>query len=139
MAVANAHPYARAYQRTQTETATPTRLIVMLYDGALRFLSTAREKMASQEIEERHVALIKAQHILQELMRSLDMERGGEIAQNLGRLYDYMMRQLVEANIHDRVEPIDDVMELLRELRESWIAVDREMQKQNGRRADLDG
>lgn len=139
MAIANAHPYARAYQRTQTETATPTQLIVMLYDTALRFLSTAREKMASQEIEERHVALMKAQRILQALMRSLDMEKGGKIAQNLDHLYSYMLQQLVEANIHDRVEPIDEVTELMRELRESWVTIDRQMQKQNGRRADTDG
>jgi flagellar protein FliS len=138
MTVANAYPYARAYQRTQTETATPTRLVVMLYDGALRFLGAAHEKMLTQEIEAKHTALVKAQRILQELKRSLDKERGGEIARNLDRLYDYMLQQLVEANLHDRIEPIERVMELLRELRESWAAVDREVQKQNGRRVDRD-
>ena len=129
MATTASQQYAREYMRTQTETSSPTKLVVMLYDGAVRFLSLGREKMAVGDVEARHNYLVKAQRIIGELLSSLDFEKGGEIARNLQRIYTYMLQQLVEANLHDRVEPIDDVIKLLRELRESWAEIDRMQQE----------
>jgi len=124
--MALAAPYqqnAAKYRQAQVETATPAQLLVMLYDGAIRFLSIAREKMESRDLESRHTNLIKAQKIIAELLSSLDMKRGGEVAANLQRVYTFMLQQLVEANINDKVAPIDEVLGMLRELRESWADV----------------
>ena len=126
MALTASQQYAREYMRTQTETSSPTKLVVMLYDGAVRFLSLAREKMASGDIEARHNYMVRAQRILAELLSALDFEKGGEVATNLQRIYTYMLQQLVEANLNDRTEPIDEVIRLLRDLREGWAEVDRQ-------------
>jgi flagellar protein FliS len=123
--------HARQYQRTQAETARPTQLVVMLYDGAIRFLVLAKEGMKQKNIEIRHVNLVKAQNIIMELMSSLNREQGGEISVNLHRIYQFMLEQLVEANIYDREMPINSVLQMLRDLRESWAEVDRIEQKKN--------
>ena len=123
MAVAASYQNAARYRQSQVETASPAQLVVMLYDGAIRFLTIAREKMVSGEIELRHANLIKAQNIVAELLSSLNHREGGEIADNLQRVYTYMHGQLVEANVNDKPEPIDDVLALLRDLRESWVAI----------------
>ena len=123
MAVAASYQNAAKYRLAQVETASPAQLLVMLYDGAIRFLSQARDKMAAGDIESRHANLMKVQGIIAELLSSLDMKRGGAVAVNLQRVYAYMLRQLVEANLYDRSEPIDNVLVMLRDLRESWVEV----------------
>jgi flagellar protein FliS len=123
MAVAASYQNAARYRQSQVETASPAQLVVMLYDGAIRFLTVAREKMVSGEIEIRHANLIKAQNIVAELLSSLNHREGGEIAENLQRVYTYMHAQLVEANLNDKPEPIDNVLALMSDLRESWAAL----------------
>ena len=119
---------AMQYQRMQVETASPTQLIVMLYDGALRFASLAKERMASGDLEARHNYLMKAQRIVTELLAILDVENGGAIARNLRSLYAYILKQLVEANLYDDPARIDEALGMLRELREAWAQVDRTAQ-----------
>jgi flagellar protein FliS len=105
----------------------------MLYDGAIRFLTIAREKMATGEIEPRHTNLLKVQNILAELLSSLNMREGGEVAVNLQRVYTYMLQQLVEANLHDNPKPIDDVLVMLCDLRDSWAVVAQQtLSQRNG-------
>jgi len=113
------------YRKAQIETASPTRLIVLLYDGALRFCAMAREAMQSRNLEAQHINLIKAQRIVGELMGSLDRKAGGEVAENLLNLYIFMLDQLVHANLYDRIENVDNVMKMLEELRTTWQEVDR--------------
>lgn len=108
------------------ESARPTQLVVMLYDGAIRFLSLAREKMQSGELEERHKYLLKAQRIIAELISSLDRTEAPDIVGNLVRIYTFMMQQLVEANMMDEEAPIESVIGMLRELRSAWVEVDKE-------------
>src|SRR5579871_3825551 len=124
MAVASAYQNAAKYRQTQVDTASPTQLVVMLYDGAIRFLSLARQKMGPGDIEARNTLLLKAQRIITHLISSLDLEKGGDVAVNLQRLYTFMLLQIIEANVYDRAAPIDEVVGLLRELRESWVEVD---------------
>lgn len=126
MAVATAYRQAREYQRTQIENARPTQLVLMLYDGAVRFLCAARERMAAHDLEGQHKALVKAQNIVAYLMGSLDHGRGGEVAGNLLRVYTYMYERLVEANLRDASEPVDEVITMLRDLRGSWEEIDRQ-------------
>lgn len=115
----------RQYQQSQVETASPTRLVVLLYDGAIRFCARAMEAMQARDYQEQNTNLLKAQRIIGELMSSLNKETGGEVAANLLRVYTYVLEQLVEANLHDRADLIEGVLGLLRELRETWAEIDR--------------
>ncbi|MBY0450717.1 MAG: flagellar export chaperone FliS [Cyanobacteria bacterium] len=117
------NPYAQSakqYQKQQVETASPEELLLLMYDGAIRFLNVARKSMEEKNIEKSHNNLIRAQHIVTELMASLDMEIGGEVAQNLFRLYDYLHYRLVQANIKKDTAMIDEVLTHLRSLKETW-------------------
>lgn len=116
---------ARAYQRTRVETARPTQLLLMLYDGAVRFLTVARDKFETGDIEGRHTNLVKAERIVAELLSNLNAEGSPELVSNLARLYEYMYSRIVEANLMDSTEPIDEVITMLRELRPAWEELDR--------------
>jgi flagellar protein FliS len=120
-----AHGYARAYQTQAVFTASPGQLVLMLYDGTLRFLGHARDALQSAEDSPRRIEiintnLIKAQNILAELQASLNHEVGGDHAANLDRLYEYYMRRLFEANMKKTVEPVIEVEALVRQLRDGW-------------------
>ena len=116
--------YARAYQAQSVLTASPGQLILMLYDGALRFLGHAKDAMESTDesprrMERINTNLLKAQDIIAELKASLNFE-AGDHAQNLDRLYDYYLRRLFEANMKKSVAPVIEVESLLRQLRDGW-------------------
>jgi flagellar protein FliS len=113
------------YQRAQVETASPTRLIIMLYEGAIRFCQLALDAMVKQDLPVQHENLLKAQRIVAELLSSLNREKGGEVAENLARLYTHMLEQLVVANLHDEPEAVKTVQSMLRDLRASWVEVER--------------
>lgn len=118
------------YLETAVETASPARLIVMLYDGAIRFINEAVEAMRRRDYETQNARLQRAQKILAELISSLDFDKGGEIAENLFRLYTYMYNQLVEANIQDSIERLEHVIDLLSDLREAWDTIATESEAQ---------
>jgi flagellar secretion chaperone FliS len=124
MAVAAPYRQGRDYMRSKVETASKTQLVMMLYDGAIRFLTIGREKMLAGDIEAQNSYICKAQRILGELISTLDHQAGGEIADNLNRLYIYMLQRLVEANVNDQPEAVEEAIELLRELRAGWEQVD---------------
>jgi flagellar protein FliS len=111
------------YLQTTVNTQSKGRLIVMLYDGAIRFM-----KLAIQEIEAGNWAakgqyLSRAQDIINELDIVLDTENGGEIAQNLSRLYAYMYRRLFQANTKRDPQMIREVIALMEDLNQSWKAI----------------
>lgn len=111
------------YLETAVETASPARLIVMLYDGAIRFINSAIDAIQNKQYEQQNHYFQRAQKILAELISSLDFSKGGEVAENLFRLYTYMYNQLVEANLQDSIERAEHVVNLLSELREAWDTV----------------
>lgn len=113
------NPYQQ-YQQTQVETATPEKLTLMLYDGGIKFLNLAKQALEARELAAVNNYLIRAQNIVLELQASINHEAGGEIAANLSLLYDYMYRQLLQANIRKDVALIDEVLGMFRELRETW-------------------
>jgi flagellar secretion chaperone FliS len=116
--------YARSqYEEMQVQT-TPGRLVVMLYDGALRFLHMGRDALLRSELEAQGLNLGKAQNILCELITTLDMA-AGEVAQNLLSIYHYCLERLLRANAEDRVEYIDEVIRLLSGLRDAWEYAER--------------
>ncbi len=125
MAMAATYRQGRDYMRSQVETASQTQLVLMLYDGAIRFLSLGREKMLQKDLEAKNTFLVKGQRIIGELMSALDHSQGGDVAANLHRLYAYMLQKIVEANLQDDPKMVGEVIDLLRELRASWEEVDR--------------
>jgi flagellar protein FliS len=114
---------AENYRRNQITTASEGQLIIMLYDGALRFLSRAKVAVEEKNIEESHVFLTKTRKIVLELMFSLDMEKGGTIAKNLYELYFFINQELIKANIKKDTDIIDNCHTILKELRETWKQV----------------
>lgn len=116
--------HAQAYQRQAVLTASPGQLVLMLYDGTLRFLHLARvafpEADTPRGIERIHQNLTKATNILAELQSNLDLSAGGDYAENLSRLYDYYQRRLHEANLQKVEAPVIEVEGLVSQLREAW-------------------
>ena len=120
-------PYAiaapAAYRQQEVLTATPGRLVVMLYDGAGRFLYQAAYAMREGDVAKAGQRLSRAEAIVEELLNTLDMEQGGEIANRLQGLYVFDLRHLSEARVSRDADKIDVVREHLAELRESWAQV----------------
>jgi len=109
-----------SYQKTEIETADRGKLILMIYDHCLRWMKIAKEAIENKKIEERTKAIFKVQDGITELQCALDYERGGEIAKNLNRLYDFYGRHLSEANLKNSAQHIDEVYNMMNGLRQSW-------------------
>ena len=112
------------YQQNAVLTATPGKLVVMLYDGAGRFLRQAAAAMRDDQLQRSYTTLQRAQAIINELLVTLDHERGGEIASSLQGLYIFCNRHLVEARSEGDPDKIDTVVELLGELRDAWAQIE---------------
>lgn len=110
--------------------ASPVQLVVMLYDGALRFMEEGKRAMAAKDLETQNFKLQRAQKIVVELMSTLNLQQGGEIAKNLLSLYTFVVNELVEGNIHDDPTKIDNAMRTMSELRDGWYQLEQ-MTKQN--------
>ena len=123
--------YQNAYKKASVNTLDQNKLIIMLYDGAIKNASFAVEHMKSGEIEKVHNCLIKAKNIVTELMATLNMEKGGDVAKNLQSLYSYMFSQLIEANMEKKTQPIVVVIELLKELRVAWVEINKKSKTQS--------
>ena len=121
------NPYKR-YRQTQIETAGPLELIIMMYDGAIRFCNQGKAAIEEVKFNEANKMLQRAQDIVDELNISLNME-AGEIANNLRSLYDFINSKLVEANIKKDPLIITQVVELLTELRGSWADLQKGQKK----------
>ncbi|WP_291291719.1 flagellar export chaperone FliS [Enterococcus sp.] len=111
------------YLKNQVMSASPNKLIEMLLQAAIKNTKLAQLAIEKDELAKAHEHFIKTQNILLELRTSLDEKQGGEIAENLAALYEYMYQQLIEANIKKEAAPAQAVMELLTELLESWQTI----------------
>jgi flagellar protein FliS len=116
------------YRKQVVNGASPLQLVIMLYDGALRFMDAGRRAMEERNIDAQNTNLQKAQKIVLELASCLDMRQGGEIAENLFALYTYCYNQLVAANIEDDPALIDQATRVLSDLRESWVQLEANLQ-----------
>jgi flagellar secretion chaperone FliS len=117
---------AENYRNTHIMTASPMQLVLMLYDECIRALKAAEEAFAGSPPENVEIIsrnLLQAQNVITELIVSLDMEKGGEIAGILQRLYDFMTEHLIEANLKKKLKPVQDVLEMMTGLRETWRKV----------------
>ena len=111
------------YQQTAIGTQSKGRLIVMLYDGAIKFMKLAIRELEAGNHAAKGQYINRAQDIISELNAVLDMESGGEIAQNLRRLYLFITRRLSEANARRDPQMIREVITLMEELNQSWRAI----------------
>ncbi len=118
----NNNPY-QTYQKTGVATASQGRLILMLFDGAIKFCRTALQAMEVKDYQASNESIVKAQAIIQELMITLDIDKGGEIAQNLYLLYDYLYWRLINANVKKNPEILQEVLEKVTDLRQTWEEV----------------
>lgn len=109
----------QVYANNAVSTQSQGQLIIMLYDGAIKFIERAEEGIATRQIQEAHTNIIKTQKIVNELMVTLKVDTG-EVAQQLLTLYQYMYQQLVQANIKKDTKLLGEVKELLIGLREAW-------------------
>ncbi len=113
------NPY-KQYQKTQVVTASREKILLMLYEGAIRFTKQARIAMIDKKIAEKGKAISRATAILSELMATLDFKVGGQLAQDLENLYIFMIDKLIEANVNNKPECLDDVEKLLNTLYSAW-------------------
>ncbi|OKP85805.1 flagellar export chaperone FliS [Paenibacillus helianthi] len=111
-------PYEK-YRQSSVQTSTPAQLVIMLYDGAIRFIRTGMEGLKNQDYEKTNLNLGKAQTIVSELMSTLDYSI--EISKDLFSLYEYTNFLLVEANIHKNPEKAEEAIGYLTDLRETWL------------------
>lgn len=116
-----ANAYRQVSAQTRVENASPHMLIQMLFDGLFQCLNAARGAMQRNEIEEKGRQIAKAVRILQEgLVLGLDMEKGGELAVNLRLVYDFSVKQLTAANLHNDVAKVEEVIGLLQPIAQGW-------------------
>ena len=118
----NAAQKARdVYRANQIQTASREQLLLLTYDIGIRSCAMALDALENKDTEGTNQHLQKAQAVIRELMITLNVEQGGEVAQALMNLYDYLYYQLVEANVHKKPEPVIQVKQMLEELRHTWV------------------
>lgn len=126
-----ASPY-NEYARTNINTADQRQLILMLYDGAIRNIRKGMGKIEARDFEGAHNYLIRGRQIVSELLATLRPEKGGEIGQNLKRLYVYVFQRLVEANLTKDPAIAEETVQILSTLREGWAAINLPQNKAAG-------
>jgi flagellar secretion chaperone FliS len=112
----------QSYRETQIKTANQIKLVVMLYDGAIRHCNEALDCLQSghRKYDSFNKHILSAQDILSELMGSLDFDKGGSLSKNLLNLYLYMNQRLMDANIQKEARPLEEVRRFLADLRDAW-------------------
>lgn len=113
-------PYQK-YQQLSAQTATPIQLVIMLYDGAIRFTKLGIDGIINHNFEKANQFLCKAEAIVHELIASLNFDY--PISKQLANLYEYMLHQLIQANVKKETSPAEEVVTHLMELRDSWKQV----------------
>jgi flagellar protein FliS len=113
----------QSYRRTNVVTADPGKLVIMCYEGAIDNLMIAKQKNAEKQYEEKSRHINKTKDIIDELMCSLDFEKGGLIARNLESRYHYKIRRILHADASRSMDAIDEVVGMLSELLSAWEEV----------------
>ncbi|WP_035247287.1 flagellar export chaperone FliS [Desulfogranum mediterraneum] len=122
--------YTNQYLANTVNAASPEQLMLMLYDGAIRFLGQAILAIENQMIDKRAHFINKASAIISEFAATLDHDQNAQLAEDLDALYSYMLGRLQDGNLHNDAEPLEEVKKMLRELRQTWAQA-IEINKQN--------
>lgn len=122
----------QAYQKNKYETASPHRLISMLYDGVIRFANQAISQIESKHIEGTNQAIKRMQNIVYELIACLNFDEGKELAVQLNALYTYVIDLSIRSNIQKKVEPLQEAISIITEIKSSWDQIGKEVTMNNG-------
>jgi flagellar protein FliS len=117
---------ARRYREEHVSGLSQKELILMLYDGAIKFAAEAKDAIEAKDFARSYTSIVKARDIVTELLCILNMEQGGEVGVNLERLYIYVIGRLTEANFTQEIPLLDNVVAVLGNLRSAWADLDFE-------------
>lgn len=109
------------YKQNTVSTATPEELTLMLYDGAIKFMNIGKYSIENKDIKKTHTSLMRAQDIINELNYSLNMDY--DISKEMRVLYDFILSKLVDANMKKSSADIDEALEIIHEMRDTWKEV----------------
>jgi flagellar secretion chaperone FliS len=118
---------AQAYRRVESESRSPLELVVMLYDGALRFLGDAADAAGRGDLRARAHAISRVLAIIGELQNTLDVEKGGAVADQLDDLYTYITSRLLDVALKQDVTAIEEARKLLTPVRDAWTQISTQM------------
>jgi flagellar protein FliS len=118
-----AHKGHNAYRQTEVQSRTPLELVVMLYDGALRFVTLARDAIQRRDIPARRDAISRLLAIIAELQSTLDIERGGQVAASLDELYAFVTRRVMDAAFNNDIAALDEARRVLETLKDGWQSI----------------
>jgi flagellar protein FliS len=114
---------AQAYRRVESESRSPLELVVMLYDGALRFLAEAAEAADRGDLRARAHAVSRVLAIIGELQNTLDLEKGGAVADQLDDMYTYITSRLIDVTVKQDLSALDEARRLLTPIRDAWSQI----------------
>jgi len=117
------HQGHQAYKDNEVSTGSNLKLVMLMYDGVIRFLKECKNKIEENDIAGRGIYLSKAQQIINELQGSLNSQKGGEVAEQLEKVYSLVISKLTQANISGDVELVDQSIQILEELRLAWSQI----------------
>lgn len=109
-----------AYKTNSVNYASKEQLLLMIVDGAVKFSKIAKQGMEEKDIKKAHENIIKTQNIFYELMATLDVEKGGEWAENLMRVYDFIVQRLLQANLKKDAKIMDEIIPVIEDIRDTW-------------------
>lgn len=115
--------FTNEYLKAQIDGASPAQQLVMLYDGAIRFMGQAKEAISRNDVQARYNSNRRALEIVSYLLEILDMEKGGEVAQRLQRIYSFLIKKIMEVDFKNSAEACEEIMGHLRILRSGWNGV----------------
>ncbi len=114
---------ARTYRQTHVQTESPLGLVVMLYDGAIRFMTEARDAIKSGDRLAKRTAISHSLAIVSELQSTLNMKEGGAIAESLDNIYTFVNTRLLDASMHNEPGAIDEALRVLAPLKDAWSQI----------------
>ena len=114
---------AQAYIQTQVNSRSPLELVVLLYEGLIRFTGEARSAIERRDLIAKRTAMSRALAVLSELQSTLNMSEGGELAASLDNLYTYINGLLLDGSMQNTVEPLDETLKLAATLRDAWSEI----------------
>ncbi|NBI27740.1 flagellar export chaperone FliS [Chengkuizengella marina] len=117
------------YLQTSIQTASPAKLLIMLYDGAIKFSKLAIAAIEDKNFEAANTNIVKVQNIINEFMVTLDQK--ADIAKDLMKLYEYIMHRTTEANMKKDVQIIEEVIDFLQQLKETWVEASKSLNKES--------
>ena len=111
------------YKTNQISLADQGKLILMMYDGAIQFINQAKNKLQNKDLGGMGLYLGKAESVISELSNSLNSEEGGDISKSLERLYTFILKELLLANVRKDPAALDKIISILSKLREAWVQI----------------